>query len=378
MPGNAQLRIQFPDPANALMNAERIKGARTANALAEMRRQEMPNIYRRQEQEAKRAEIQAQRQGKITDSAYEMEKIKTMNNLMRGAIDQPSYDRAVESFIRIYPDEMGALKEDIPRQFNPQWVKQMIAGTTLTLEQQGEPKLYETEEGWQTYEGAIGKKRPRTTKEPTLYLTEEGYQTAAGAIGKKKPTAPGPGERPLTSKEKFDMRLKLSKDFKADHDVDSFVKINTQYDRAKVAIKEAREGTGSMNAVDQSLIQLLNRILDPGSVVRESEYARTPEGMSLMNRAEGYVDRMAEGGAGLNMTERESLYNMIEKFYDVAAGRYNDQVQHYSSIATDAGLDPTKVLRLGGRKAEKSKRTKPRYKPTAKPKTANEYLKKEF
>jgi len=119
--------------------------------------------------------------------------------------------------------------------------------------------------------------------------------------------------------------------------------------RAQQAIQEARTGSGSMNAVDQSLITLLNKILDPTSVVRESEYARTPEGMSYLERMRGYLGRITKGGAGLSPSEREALYTMINKFYSVSEGMYTEQVDFYRGLAGKYNLEPENILRLGGK-----------------------------
>ncbi len=49
-------------------------------------------------------------------------------------------------------------------------------------------------------------------------------------------------------------------------------------------------------AVQQAIITSFNKITDPTSVVRESEYARTPEGASVINRLRGFVEKITKGG----------------------------------------------------------------------------------
>ena len=46
---------------------------------------------------------------------------------------------------------------------------------------------------------------------------------------------------------------------------------------------------------------------DPTSVVRESEYARTPENVPIINRMFGAIDKLKSGGAGLTNADREAL-----------------------------------------------------------------------
>jgi len=152
----------------------------------------------------------------------------------------------------------------------------------------------------------------------------------------------------LSYKDVVDLQAK----FQAVPEVKEFVTISTQVKRAEEAILEARTGKGSMNAVDQSLITLMNKILDPTSVVRESEYARTPEGMSALERMKGWAGKISAGGAGLSSQERESLYTMINKFYSVSEKMYNDQVNYYTDLAKRKGVDPADVVRLGAKKAK--------------------------
>ena len=86
---------------------------------------------------------------------------------------------------------------------------------------------------------------------------------------------------------------------------------------------ESPGATDSMNALDQSMIMIFQKILDPTSVVRESEFARLAGGQSLYNRGVGYLDRLQKGGGGLSPGERKEIYETIgaltsasKKLYD--------------------------------------------------------------
>jgi hypothetical protein len=48
----------------------------------------------------------------------------------------------------------------------------------------------------------------------------------------------------------------------------------------------------SLNAASQTIVTAFNKILDPTSVVRESEYARTPEGQSYLERLQGKYEQL--------------------------------------------------------------------------------------
>ena len=99
-------------------------------------------------------------------------------------------------------------------------------------------------------------------------------------------------------------------------------------------------------AVDQALITILNKMMDPTSVVRESEYARTPGDQAMMSRVKGYFKKFTEGGAGLTDPEREAIYDMGKKFSGVAASKYGESAKYYQGLAEDRGFESKDVVRL--------------------------------
>ena len=67
-------------------------------------------------------------------------------------------------------------------------------------------------------------------------------------------------------------------------------------------------------AVNQAIITSYNKITDPTSVVRESEYERTPQGAALLNRLRGAYEKISQGGL---LTE-EDLLEISETATDIA------------------------------------------------------------
>jgi len=82
--------------------------------------------------------------------------------------------------------------------------------------------------------------------------------------------------------------------------------IQSAYERAINA------DTKSKNAADQALIISFNKMLDPGSVVRESEYARTPAGEALINQIRGRLQQLTAGGSGLTDENRKEILLMTQ------------------------------------------------------------------
>jgi len=99
----------------------------------------------------------------------------------------------------------------------------------------------------------------------------------------------------------------------------------------------------SKNAGDQALITLYNKILDPLSVVRESEYARTPDGQALMNRIAGYIQKVQSGGSGLTDADRVEIAKAAKVLVNNSGELYNKKISDYEGLAGIYGVDPSMV-----------------------------------
>ncbi len=66
---------------------------------------------------------------------------------------------------------------------------------------------------------------------------------------------------------------------------------------------------GDLNATTQAIVTTFNKILDPTSVVRETEYDRSSAGQALISAIEGRIARISQGGPGLTP---ESLKELVD------------------------------------------------------------------
>lgn len=118
--------------------------------------------------------------------------------------------------------------------------------------------------------------------------------------------------------------------------------MNRQLTLMETGLKRFREGDKIGGA--QAVLVTFQKILDPTSVVRESEYARSASGLSLMDAFQGYVERLREGGpgvpdpelAGMVQTAREFLRNM-QSFSQGQRKRIEAQAKKYQ-------LDPATIF----------------------------------
>lgn len=119
--------------------------------------------------------------------------------------------------------------------------------------------------------------------------------------------------------------------------------------QARKALEDYRAGRGSTKsliAVDQSLITIFNKAMDENSVVRESEYARTPADQALVSRLKGGLAKQIEdGGAGLKDEERYALINMIDNFAGVSKELYETEADYTRARAKRYGFNPNAVVR---------------------------------
>lgn len=172
--------------------------------------------------------------------------------------------------------------------------------------------------------------------------------TEAAALGVPYGTTKGEafGQTPketLTGTEKINKEIDLSNKF------ESYAKpskaaltqvnlINSSWNQIK---DKDQEG---INAASQGILVTFQKILDPTSVVRESEYARSGAGQSLLSRMQGMYDKMAYGGAGVT---KEGLKEFVDAANAFSQG-YKDSVLDYAKrIETQAdnyGLDINNIL----------------------------------
>lgn len=149
---------------------------------------------------------------------------------------------------------------------------------------------------------------------------------------------------------KFEKELKVKKYFDGLPEVKSWTDIEPQYGNMLAAVDEAKQQYGSnwpkMAYADQALIMTFNKMLDPDSVVREAEYARTADDQSMLSGIKSRWESIAKGGK-LNPSEREAMVRMAGRFADVSKKRYNKQVDYVTGLSNRWGLNPENIIRLG-------------------------------
>ncbi len=152
----------------------------------------------------------------------------------------------------------------------------------------------------------------------------------------------------LSVQDKTDLELKLNKQYstssKEYKEAEKQLKIiNTAYD---AAVKAAKNGT-SINAATQGVLIAFNKLLDPTSVVRETEYARTPEGQSLLNQIQGKYTQLSQGGAGLTAGSLKEFVDMGNEFLQGYQTSQNEAIDLIKTQAKNYGLNVENIISAG-------------------------------
>lgn len=135
-----------------------------------------------------------------------------------------------------------------------------------------------------------------------------------------------------TGQHGFDNALKLRSDFRAEPIYKGFEETKA----AKLQIDQAAK-MGSP-AGDLAAATKIMKILDPGSVVRESELGMAMAATGVEDRVRNYAS-MVVSGEKLTPTQRKDFIELSDKLYNAAAGQFNQKRSEYASIAERNKLD---------------------------------------
>ena len=156
----------------------------------------------------------------------------------------------------------------------------------------------------------------------------------------------GPGQAPEADdqpplKDRLQMVRQLSADWQKT--VRPMQGLLDQSARMNIGLRMARGG--DMLAGSQAILISFNKLLDPTSVVRESEYARSATGQSALETMRGFVDKLSKGGAGVTISELESYKRFGEQVVQKALeSRVGPERRRIERLVEYAGVDPELIF----------------------------------
>ena len=147
----------------------------------------------------------------------------------------------------------------------------------------------------------------------------------------------------------FENEMKLGGAFKGEPVYKAFSEMKSAYGQITDSIKQASPA-GDLAAATKFM-----KLLDPGSVVRESELAMAMAASGALDRATNYAQNVIKG-TKLTPTQRADFQNLADKLYGTAADTYNAKRGEYLQQGEDYGLNAARAL---GAPAQMPKTTAP-------------------
>lgn len=111
------------------------------------------------------------------------------------------------------------------------------------------------------------------------------------------------------------------------------IELNRQLNLMETGLAESKKG--NKNAGQQAVLVTFQKILDPTSVVRESEYARTAAGQALLKRIEGAATRLTQGGAGFTDAEVDQFAEFARQAVRGASSGYTQALRKRVGLSAD-------------------------------------------
>lgn len=149
-----------------------------------------------------------------------------------------------------------------------------------------------------------------------------------------------------TGQKGFDNTLKLRGDFRSEPVYKAHQEMQSAHAQIKQALKQASP------AGDLAGATKIMKLLDPGSVVRESELGMAMAASGLLDRVTSYATNILQG-TKLTPNQRQDFQRLADALYSESVNQYNTKRGEYEGIATRNGLNVPDVL--GSESAQPSK-----------------------
>jgi hypothetical protein len=140
-----------------------------------------------------------------------------------------------------------------------------------------------------------------------------------------------------TGQKGFDNTLKLRGDFRSEPIYKAHNEVQSAYSQIQAALKQASP------AGDLAAATKIMKILDPGSVVRESELGMAMAASGALDRLVNYAD-MRIKGTKLTPAQRVDFQSLADSLYAESVKQYNTKRSEYKGISERNGLNELDVL----------------------------------
>ena len=178
--------------------------------------------------------------------------------------------------------------------------------------------------------------KPTAGVQEYLYARDQGFG-GSFAEWKKSQQAPGVSVSVNTGQKGFDNTLKLRGDFRGEPVYKAHQEMQSAHAQIVQSLKQASP------AGDLAGATKLMKLLDPGSVVRESELGMATAASGLMDRITNYAS-MVVNGTKLTPTQRKEFQTLADALYGESVKQYNGKRNEYKGIASRNELNIDDVV----------------------------------
>jgi hypothetical protein len=160
------------------------------------------------------------------------------------------------------------------------------------------------------------------------------------------PDYESPKQKESAKRQAVGVSSRLRTEFLNRPEVKDYTTVKASVNSMDALLKKGLDGTADNKvALDQGLITMYNKLTDPQSVVRESEYARTPGNLPMVNRMKGAIDKLSKGGAGLTDEDRKALVLGAKIIANERGKIYQGTLDEYKGLAGEYDIDESLITR---------------------------------
>lgn len=140
-----------------------------------------------------------------------------------------------------------------------------------------------------------------------------------------------------TGQKGFDNELKLRGDFKQEPVYKAHQEMQAAYSQIQQSLRQATP------AGDLAGATKIMKLLDPGSVVRESELGMAMAATGLLDRAQNYASNIISGNK-LTPKQRVEFQQLADALYSESVGQYNAKQGEYKKLGSEYGLNAERAI----------------------------------
>lgn len=160
-----------------------------------------------------------------------------------------------------------------------------------------------------------------------------------GTIVQQKPdgsfnTVQSPNNQASPRKAEADLR----KEFNLRPEVKEYRDVSTSYNTIKGLFSKAPSAASDIAGIFSYM-----KMLDPGSVVREGEFATAQNAAGIPDQVRNLYNKSLNGQR-LNPKQRQDFLAQAQSIFTTRSARFNELSDEYRSYASDYGVEPDRVV----------------------------------